>query len=61
VLILVGRIKLDTLNDGIFGSLFTDGVVGTVAFLVLGVVALLWQIRDVGTSIQSIDRSSYRY
>jgi len=60
-LILVGRIKLDTLNDGIFGSLFAEGLVGTVAFLVLGGVALYWQFRDVGQSIRSIDRSSYRY
>jgi hypothetical protein len=61
VLILLGQIKLDTINDGIFGSLFAQGIVGTVAWLVLGAAALYWQIRDVGSSIQSIDRSSYRY
>jgi hypothetical protein len=61
VLILLGTIKLDTLDTGIFGSLLTNGVVGIVAFLVLGAVALYWQIRDVGTSIQSIDRTAYRY
>jgi hypothetical protein len=61
VLIFLGQIKLDTLDTGIFGSLLTNGVVGIVAFLVLGAVALYWQIRDVGTSIQSIDRTAYRY
>ena len=61
VLILLGTIKLDTLDTGIFGSLLTNGVVGIVSFLVLGAVALYWQIRDVGTSIQSIDRTAYRY
>ena len=61
VLILLGQIKLDTITDGIFGSLFAQGIVGTVAWLVLGAAALYWQIRDVGSSIQSIDRSSYRY
>jgi hypothetical protein len=40
VLILLGRIKLETLNDGIFGSLFAEGLIGTVAFLVLGAAAL---------------------
>ena len=60
-LIFLGQIKLDTLDTGIFGSLLTNGVVGIVAFLVLGAVALYWQIRDVGTSIQSIDRTAYRY
>ena len=60
-LILIGRIKLDTLNDGIFGSLFADGLIGTVAFLVLGAAALYWQFRDVGQSIQTVDRTGYRY
>jgi hypothetical protein len=61
VLIFLGQIKLEQLNDGIFGSLLANGAIGIVSFLVLGAVALFWQIRDVGTSIQSIDRSSYRY
>jgi hypothetical protein len=61
VLIFLGQIKLDTLDSGIFGSLLTNGVVGIVAFLVLGAAALYWQIRDVAGSIQSIDRSAYRY
>ena len=61
VLILLGTIKLDTLDTGIFGSLLTNGVVGIVAFLVLGAVALYWQIRDVAGSIVSIDRTAYRY
>jgi len=61
VLIFLGQIKLDTLDTGIFGSLLTNGVVGIVAFLVLGAVALYWQIRDVAGSIQTIDRSAYRY
>lgn len=60
-LIFLGQIKLEALQDGIFGSLLANGVVGIVTFLVLGVVALYWQVRDVGTSITSIDRSSYRY
>ena len=61
VLILLGTIKLETLNAGIFGSLLHQGVVGTIAFLVIGAAALYWQIRDVGGSIHTVDRSSYRY
>ena len=61
VLIFLGQIKLEALHQGIFGSLLTNGILGIGLFLVLGVVALFWQIRDVGTSIPSIDRSSYRY
>jgi len=61
VLIFLGQIKLDDLQQGIFGSLLSNGLIGVVAFVVLGAAALFWQIRDVGTSITSIDRSSYRY
>ncbi len=61
VLIFLGQIKLDTLDTGIFGSLLTNGAIGIIAFLVLGAVALYWQIRDVAGSIQSIDRTAYRY
>ncbi len=61
VLIVFGTIKLEGLNQGIFGALFTQGIVGTVVFLVLGVVALFYQMRDVGQTITSIDRSAYRY
>jgi hypothetical protein len=61
VLIVFGTIKLETLNQGIFGALFTQGILGTVAFLVLGAAALFYQMRDVGQTITSIDRSAYRY
>jgi hypothetical protein len=61
VLILLGQIKLETLDTGVFGSLLHQGLLGTIAWIVLGAVALFYQIRDVGQSIQSIDRSAYRY
>jgi len=61
VLIFLGQIKLADLQQGIFGSLLSNGWIGLIAFIVLGAAALFWQIRDVGTSITSIDRSSYRY
>jgi len=54
-------VKLDDLGWGIFGSLLHQGVVGVIAAIVLGAAALYWQIRDVGGSITSIERSSYRY
>jgi hypothetical protein len=61
VLILLGQIKVETLDTGVFGSLLHNGLLGTVAWLVLGAAALFYQMRDVGQSIQSIDRSAYRY
>jgi hypothetical protein len=61
VFIFLGQIKLEDLGWGIFGSLLHSGVLAVVVAVVLGAVALYWQIRDVGTSITSVDRSSYRY
>jgi hypothetical protein len=61
VFILFGQIKVSELGGGLFGSLFHNGIVATVAFIVLAVLALMYQIRDVGSSIQTVDRSSYRY
>jgi hypothetical protein len=61
VFILVGLVKVQDLGWGIFGSLLHQGALGVIAAIVLGAAALYWQIRDVGGSITSIERSSYRY
>jgi len=61
VLILLGTIKLADVDVGIFGSLLHQGPVGMVAFLLLGAAALIYQMRDVGQTITSIDRSQYSY
>ena len=61
VLILLGQIKLADVDVGIFGSLLVHGVVGTVAFILIGAAALIYQMRDVGQTITSIDRSAYSY
>jgi hypothetical protein len=59
--IFLGQIKLADLDVGIFGSLLHNGALGLIAAVVLGAVALFWQLRDVGQSITSIDRSRYQY
>jgi len=61
VFIFLGTIKLGDLGWGIFGSLLHSGPLALIVAVVLGAVALYWQIRDVGQSITSVDRSSYRY
>src|SRR4051794_35278744 len=61
VLILFNQIPVGAVNVGIFGSLFHQGIIGTVAFLVIGAAAVLYQMRDVGQTITSIDRSAYSY
>ena len=64
VLILLGQIPVGAVNVGIFGSLLNSGntgLIGMIAFIVLGAAALFYQMRDVGETITSIDRSSYSY
>ena len=61
VLILFNQVKLESIDVGIFGSLLHQGILGTVAFLVIGAAGLLYQLRDVGQTITSIDRSAYSY
>jgi hypothetical protein len=61
VLILFGQLPVGAVNVGIFGSLLHQGVVGTVAFILIGGAALIYQMRDVGQTITSIDRSAYSY
>ena len=61
VLIVTNQVKLETLDTGVFGSLLHHGLIGTIAWLVIGAAALFYQMRDVGQSITSIDRSTYRY
>jgi len=61
VFIFLGQVKVEDLGWGIFGSLLHNGALGVIVAIVLGAAALYWQIRDVGGSITSIERSSYRY
>ncbi len=42
-------------------GLLTDSFIGVALWVVLAVVAGLWQTRDIGRSIVAIDRSAYRY
>ena len=61
ILIFLGRIKVDDLSSGVVNGLLTDSFIGVALWIVLAVVAGLWQTRDIGRSIVAIDRSAYRY
>ncbi len=61
VLIFLGRIHLADLHGGLMSGLLTDSFIGVAAWIVVAVVAGLWQTRDVGRSIVAIDRTAYRY
>jgi hypothetical protein len=61
VLVLFGVIKLSDLESGFFNGLLTNGIVGIGAWIALSVVAIVYQLRDVGRMAASIDRAAYRY
>ena len=61
VFIFLGQVKLEDLGWGLFGSLLHSGFLAVIVAVVLGAVALYWQIRDVGQTITGVDRSAYRY
>jgi len=61
VFIFLGQVKLEDLGWGLFGSLLHSCILAVIVAVVLGAVALYWQIRDVGQTITGVDRSAYRY
>jgi hypothetical protein len=61
LLVITNQVKLETVDGGAIFTLFHHGVIGTLAWLILAVVAILYQIRDVGTTATTIQQSSYRY
>jgi len=69
VLILLGRIQLDSLDDGaLMRGLQTDGLIGIIAFLAVAVAGAFYQIRSVAAGVEgaldrraAIDQSAYRY
>ena len=61
VLIIFNQVPLATMDGGVFLTLFKSGWIATIAWVVLAAAGLAYQMRDVGTSITSIDRSAYRY
>ena len=61
VLILLGRIHVEDLSSGVVNGLLTDTTIGIIAWVVLSVAAIYWQMRDVGRTVTTIERTNYRY
>jgi hypothetical protein len=62
VLILFGVIKVESLDNGIFGGLIKYGAVGLIVAVVIGVAAIWYQMRDVASSAaRMVSPSDYRY
>jgi hypothetical protein len=61
VLILLGRVQLEDLQDGLLGGLLTDSFIGITATVVISALAIAYQIRGVARFANAIDRSGYQY
>jgi hypothetical protein len=62
VLILLGRVELRDIDFGLFQGLYKEGAVGIIAWIVIAVVAMWWQLRDIAdmSARYSVQREEYR-
>ena len=61
VLLFLGRITLENLENGLFGGVLTDTFVGIAALVVISVIAIVYQMRGIARVAAAIDRSGYRF
>jgi hypothetical protein len=62
VLILLGRVALEDVDFGLTQGLYKEGVIAIVAWIVIAVVAMWWQLRDLAdmSARLSVPREEYR-
>jgi hypothetical protein len=62
VLILLGRVELRDIDFGLFQGLYKEGAVGIIAWIVIAVVDMWWQLRDIAdmSARYSVQREEYR-
>ncbi|HEY4632366.1 MAG TPA: DUF4203 domain-containing protein [Candidatus Limnocylindrales bacterium] len=62
VLILLGRVALEDVDFGLTQGLYKEGVIAIVAWIVIAVVAMWWQLREVAdmSARLSVPREEYR-
>ena len=60
VLILMGRIKLENLDNGLVSGLLTDSFIGVAAWVVIAAAAIWFQLRNLGGTVTAVNRSAYR-
>ena len=61
VLLFLGRIKLENLDSGLVGGVLTDSFVGVATWVVISVVAIVFQMRGIARVAAAIERSGYRF
>lgn len=59
VLLVIGRVPVNSLGDGIVGAIIYDNWFWLIAFAVVAAAGILWQLRM--PSSEELDRSQWRY
>ena len=60
VLLLIGRVPVEALGDGIVGAIIYDNVLWLLAFAVVAALGIVYQMRIVGPS-EELDKAAWRY
>jgi hypothetical protein len=58
-LLIIGRIKVESLGDGIVGAIIYDNPFWLIAFAVVAALGIIWQLRL--PSPEDLDQSQWRY
>jgi hypothetical protein len=58
-LLIIGRIKVESLGDGIVGAIIYDNPFWLIAFAVVAALGIIWQLRL--PSAEDLDQSQWRY
>ena len=60
LLILLGRIKLEDISSGLGEGLLKDPLIAVVVTIVIAAAGIMYQMRDLSNTAQSIRREGYR-
>ncbi|HET9345104.1 MAG TPA: DUF4203 domain-containing protein [Candidatus Limnocylindrales bacterium] len=60
VLLLIGRIQVEQLGEGIVGAMIADNVLWLLAFAVVAALGIVYQMRIVSPT-EELDRTAWRY
>jgi Domain of unknown function (DUF4203) len=58
-LLIIGRITVDDLGNGVVGAIIYDNILWLIAFAVVAALGIIWQLRQ--PSAESLDSTQWRY
>jgi hypothetical protein len=58
-LLIIGKIKPESLGDGVVGAIIYDNILWLLVFAVVAALGIVWQLRM--PSVEDLDRTQWRY